>query len=612
MNYLLRLLQVIWITALSVSNLAYAEKIKAEFSYYEDKYNLIAKDNLPYTDFTASDNIINRPFGDHSHWLKIKIKDNSKDDIIIRVKPTYLDKVELYEQKNSTITLIKTFGDARLGSLVESNDIAYRFELPDDNSKNFYYLKVNTTSNVYISAEVLTKSEADDKKIIEAIYLGIYFGVAFIFLTFSIILLNKNVSILTILLTAGIILSTTSLLLRTGAIDYLSKQTLIPSNQITTLVTGLAIIAFITFLNEYIRVILNNYLIFKIVTVITITLSLFILYQYIVTDSIPTKIFLYLGLVNYSLAIYVYLKSVIKMRNTYIKVISTSLLILGLYNLFLNIGVLGGHANDSYIFIGRNIAFYVFFSFMVINYIQQEDLKKRNLMVANQSKDIIAKKEKNRRFELEKLISILLHEIKTPLSIIQLSIDNLKNQNSNADPTTFKRLKNISESADLINSIIIKSSQFEKENYQKDLEISKIKLSSLIFDITSNREFERVNFICDSDLYITTNSFTFEIIMNNLIDNAYKHSPPNTPISIKAELIQENLSKIVKISIENSLYSDQSEISVFKFKSTLDSGSGKNLGLGLWLINELCKTLGITISNQISNGIVQFKLVVPA
>jgi signal transduction histidine kinase len=55
------------------------------------------------------------------------------------------------------------------------------------------------------------------------------------------------------------------------------------------------------------------------------------------------------------------------------------------------------------------------------------------LAIANQQKEYIAEYEKNRRSELEKIIGLLLHEIKTPLSVIQLAVDNLNTQTNNVD-----------------------------------------------------------------------------------------------------------------------------------------------------------------------------------
>ena len=100
--------------------------------------------------------------------------------------------------------------------------------------------------------------------------------------------------------------------------------------------------------------------------------------------------------------------------------------------------------------------------------------------------------------------------------------------------------------------------------------------------------------------------------MKNLIDNAFKHSEPNTTITIKAQLAEENFTKQVEIIIENFLNSHHKEIALSKFQSSLEMQSGKNMGLGLWLINELCKTLGIRIFNQVDQNLVQFKLLVSA
>lgn len=612
MKHLIRLLIIIGSVTFGMCQVACAEKIKAEYSYFEDKFNEVGKDDLPFIDFVDSDNTINKPFGKHTHWVKIKIKDKSKSDLVLRVKPTYLDKVEFYQQKNTAVNLIKTYGDTRIGSLVESNDIAYRFEIEEDDSIDTYYLKINTTSNVYLYAEILSNDDADNKKSIESIYIGIYVGVSFIFMMLSAVLLSQNKSLITILLAIGILSSTTSSLLRSGTIDFITKQTFIPSSQFTTAMTGISIVFFILFLNEYIRIHLNKIFIYKITTSLTAILCAFIGYKYISTGAIDTQTFMYLAIINYTLAIYVYFKFVIWMKSYAIKIISTLLVTLGLYNVALNLGILGSLADDTYIFLGRNIFFYAFFSFMILIFIKDESLKKKNLVAANQSKDLITNKEKNRRFELEKEIGILLHEIKTPLSIIQLSIDNLKNNYNNSDPSIFKRFKNISDSAEQINSIIIRSLMLEKDNHSKELETSKIKLVDLISKVTSKLESKRFNITCDSNLYVLTNEFTFEIIMKNLIDNAYKHSEPNTTITIKAQPAEDNFTKQVEIIIENFLNIHHKEIALSKFQSSLEMQSGKNMGLGLWLINELCKTLGIRIFNQVDQNLVQFKLLVSA
>ena len=218
--------------------------------------------------------------------------------------------------------------------------------------------------------------------------------------------------------------------------------------------------------------------------------------------------------------------------------------------------------------------------------------------------------KKNRRNELEKIIGLLLHEIKTPLSVIQLAVDNLITQAQNTDSQSFRKLKNIADSADQINSIITKSTELEKENHQIELEKKKFNLFTLLSNAIKRRNLSRINLECPENIYLVSNEFTFEIIVNNLIDNAIKHSEENSLIHIRVNVLDINLAHEVEITFENSISAHQKEIFISKFNSSHQIPSSNSSGLGLWLIHELSKTLDIKIKNKITNRTVQFSVTV--
>jgi len=587
-----------------------AENIVVKYGYHEDKSSSITPAKLFETEFSESKHIINKPPGRHPHWIKLQINSTHKENLILRVKPSYLDHIELYKSDKDGVQYIKTLGDIYSGSLIDSNDLAYRFKLYDI-KESTYYLKIITSSNIYINVSVIDEKEAEQLKFNDALIFGCGLGIMLLLAAFSLSFAYKNRNALSLLLLTAIILGLISTTLRSGIIEYLTPSLLYFSpNSYTTTSVGLSLVLFAQFLAEFIRKKINK---IQWAKSISITNALIVIYNiaHLITEyEVSTPTLLFLGILNFSLVCYIFFKTVAVSDNPKIKIPGTLLLILGAYSILLNAGFFGTHEFDFYILQFRNIGFYFFYVYLLWDILKRESIEKNNLAIANQQKEYIAEYEKNRRSELEKIIGLLLHEIKTPLSVIQLAVDNLNTQTNNVDSQSFRKLRNIADSADQINSIIIKSTELEKENHQIDFERKRFNLFTLLSSAIQKRNLSRITLECPLNIYLISNEFTFEIIVNNLIDNAIKHSEENSPIKVKANVLDINLTQAVEIIFENSISTYQKEIFISKFNSSHQIPSTNSSGLGLWLIHELSKTLDIKIKNKISHRTVQFSVTV--
>jgi len=587
-----------------------AENLAVQYGYHEDKTSSITPAKLADVKFSDSKHIINKPPGKHPQWIRVKIHAENKENLILRVKPSYLDHIELYKSNKNGIQYIKTLGDTHLGSLADSNDLAYRFRLYDV-KESTYYLKIVTSSNIYINVSALEDKEADQLKFNDALIFGCGLGIMMLLAGFSLSFANKNRSKLTFLLLIAVILGLVSTMFRSGIIEYLAPSLFYFSpNSYTTISVGVSLVLFAQFLAEFIKTKLNKIQWAKGITIANILMVIYNIAHLIIEHEVSTPTLLFLGILNYSLVTYIYFKTVAVNDNLKIKIPGTLLLIFGAYSILLNAGFFGTNEFDFYILQFRNIGFYFFYVYMLWDLLKQEATEKNNLAIANQQKEYIAEHEKNRRNELEKIIGLLLHEIKTPLSVIQLAVDNLNTQANNSNSQSFKKLKNIADSADQINSIITKSTELEKENHQIELEKKKFNLSTLLSSAIKRRNLSRIHLECPQNIYLVTNEFTFEIIVNNLIDNAIKHSEENSPIYIRANVLDKNLTHEIEITFENIISANQKEIFISKFNSSHEIPSRNSSGLGLWLIHELSKTLDIQIKNKIINQTVQFSVTV--
>jgi two-component system, sensor histidine kinase LadS len=612
MNRLSRVLILVFVSVgLQFGTSAAANESYASLDYFEDTFNSVTSDDLPLIKFEPSNTVINRSFGTHTHWLKLTVLESSEEPLVLRVKPTYLDRIELYAERNGKIQLIETHGDTQPGSLARSNDLAYRFKLDDQSAGAVHYLKINTSSNVLIAAEVLAQSAASEKKNLDIVLIGTYIGISLVFFIVSIVLFYRRRTWLSFLLVAGIFFGAVSSLFRHGAIDFLISQTLFSTSRVTTITTAATMLIFIQFLAEFLKTEQDHHRLFKVITVLVIAVASAFFVQLIMAGQIMGQHVFLIGLLNYLLAAYVFISVVLRQEALTIKLVSSLLMILGAYNIGINLELISASELDLHMPFLRNLSFYFFLTYLFIKIYKDEEVKKRNLLVANETKALIASNEKNRRFELEKIIGLLLHEIKTPLAIIQLAVDNLKSESEHLAPQSYKRLHRIADATDQINAVIVKSAELERSNFQRELEVSKVNLAALIDKVVTPLDLSRVTVRCDQDIYALTNEFTLEVILKNLVDNALKHSPLSSPITLSVASMTSQLSRVLCLTIGNQALPSQKELILNKFRSSLETDSGKNLGLGLWLVTELGKTLNLEISSEVTDHLVQIKLLIP-
>ncbi|MDM1554990.1 MULTISPECIES: HAMP domain-containing sensor histidine kinase [Chryseobacterium] len=190
------------------------------------------------------------------------------------------------------------------------------------------------------------------------------------------------------------------------------------------------------------------------------------------------------------------------------------------------------------------------------------------------------------------------HELQTPLAIIKNKLDLLLQ-----DQDLTEKQYRIAED---INKALTRSSRINKnllllakiDNHQFD------NSETILFDqmLTQSidmleEHFEQKNISVEkniiSDIKVNGNSSLTEIMINNLIINAIRHTSPGGSISIQ-------LSDIV-FEIANSGTQQLDETLLFKRFSKLSTDSNGS-GLGLSIIQEICKFHHWTINYQFKNN----------
>ena len=250
-----------------------------------------------------------------------------------------------------------------------------------------------------------------------------------------------------------------------------------------------------------------------------------------------------------------------------------------------------------------------FFAFIVsgiliihmVTILDQDISAKHSLDATNALK--MAADETALRQNQQRFLSMLMHEIRTPLSVIKIGADAITKANH---PQEQKNIwtQRIDTAIDNIAQVIDNCVQAEKQEsglIQPSIQKYAIKseTESLYRQyLSANSELEtRIKFEIDvqDSTSVTTDINYVRSILLNLISNAYKYSPPFSTILVRLLNVGDENPKSILFEVENSLGKveppDPSQI----FQRYYRAESAKKFagtGLGLWLSQTLAQQIG--------------------
>ncbi len=198
------------------------------------------------------------------------------------------------------------------------------------------------------------------------------------------------------------------------------------------------------------------------------------------------------------------------------------------------------------------------------------------------------------------------HELKTPITIIQNTVENLQDGALEQEALAHTFLETIARNTLRLNAIIddlLMLSRIENMERSKSLELEDFDLSTLIKESIQNCEHlahqtqtTLVNQINDVILIEGARSLILQAI-NNLISNAIKYSPPQTTVQISAQIKNCNIA----ISVKDQGVGIESEHlpHIFHRFYRVDKGRSRHTGgtgLGLSIVKHIAQVHGGRVS----------------
>lgn len=200
--------------------------------------------------------------------------------------------------------------------------------------------------------------------------------------------------------------------------------------------------------------------------------------------------------------------------------------------------------------------------------------------------------------DFKEYIEMWIHEVKLPLSSINLMIHNNKEL---SDKKIVEQLKRIDDDVEQVLYYV------RSENAEKDYLIKETELNKVIGNVAmKNKDIlleNKIDFIVDvDDKKVLTDSKWLEFIVNQIVSNSIKYIRNGVDHFIKITAEENNKNTILKI-YDNGIGIGKSDIPKV-FDKTFTGNNGRKIetstGMGLYIAKQLCKKLGhkITIDSK--------------
>lgn len=201
-------------------------------------------------------------------------------------------------------------------------------------------------------------------------------------------------------------------------------------------------------------------------------------------------------------------------------------------------------------------------------------------------------------------IDMLTHEIKTPLGIALISMGALKSESP--------YIGRIGRALKDINTVIDRTRLSDLAEHQRLQPVwDSCALRELLYECTeSSVAPERLKVFAGEVLDVRTDSGLLSIVINNLLDNALKYSPPESPVEVRLHARTDGVWLTVINALGPAGAPDEHRL-FSKYYRAPAAQAKSGSGLGLYLSRQLAHLLGVQLHFQQHVGRVEFGLCLP-
>lgn len=216
--------------------------------------------------------------------------------------------------------------------------------------------------------------------------------------------------------------------------------------------------------------------------------------------------------------------------------------------------------------------------------------------------------EQQHRAEQERILSMLSHELTRPISVLRLVVGNAQLP---PDHRTYAE-----DAITDMDATLARCRQVDQLDHDR-LSIAPTphqatRIAAMAADISAAPE--RLRVIVESDALLRTDAFLLRTILDNLLSNALKYSPPDTPVVLRIAPEQRGEHAGIAFTVENAPgragFPDQEQVFERYYRAPRASAVS-GVGLGLYLVRGLAHKLGGDAAYIPDQDTVRFQVWIP-
>jgi signal transduction histidine kinase len=203
----------------------------------------------------------------------------------------------------------------------------------------------------------------------------------------------------------------------------------------------------------------------------------------------------------------------------------------------------------------------------------------------------------------------ITHELKTPIAVVLLNVETLQKrrlEEAQQQKLIANTLQEVNRLNALTNNVLV-ASQLETGAYQlnkQQINISRI-AAEAVHEFKTRFPQRYIEADIQPDIYIQGEDTLIQLLLNNLLDNAIKYSPKESPV--KLLLKKENGQVIIQVIDEGIGIAAEEKKKVFEKFYRIgreETRTAKGTGLGLFLSKKIVQDFKgtITITDNVPKG----------
>lgn len=581
----------------------------------EDRSGMLAIDDIVGKSFSPVQPVFLAGYTKSAHWFRIVVSPAVADeDLTLRIRPAFLDRVELYAQEpdGPGFRLEDVTGDTVPYKERSLASVSLALTIEPHEPRTVYYLRLQSTSTSLFSVQALEEHVLRQAVLREDILLGLFMAVMGWILLWAArdcLLRPQRVTFLFCL--SHLCYSAFTLAIMGYLAPLLPDRLEHSADYITSLLCCITPLLAISLHRAAFMLYAPAKLVSRIALVMNAG-AVCVIFVFLFADDRQFALELNTSLIFFS-SFFFFILALSPMGGAKrMPMLLKAILGLQAVSIVLSMSPLLGFASFGewtfrYPYILGLIYMLLMFLFLHGRSMQQERKSRENrlrLELVTQALDA----ERRQRNMQSRFVAMLTHEIKTPLSVIRLSLDR--------DRMEADRYRDIDEALNDMNATVERcylAEQFESREFSVTGEYVDIR-DALREAVARHAPSSVVDLEADTAGGMECDRHMLTVILSNLLDNAVKYSRSETPISIFARPDVTDGAQGVEIIIENRIgrAGAPDPDRVFeKFYRTPGARTKSGAGLGLYIVQGITEFLGGTIGCTVSGDLVHFRLWLP-